>query len=90
MTHQEAGSAQGTDLRARRRATWVIVLGMLTGVAGMVLAFSYPGAALFFVGHAIVILGFVMGRTRRHAAYSILALAVVWLMPFVFLLVNQF
>ena len=70
------------EWQSSRRATWIIALGALIGVSGMLAAFSIPGAALVFVAHPVIIYGLYRGRSLRHATYSILALLIIWLWPY--------
>ena len=90
MTRQKTDSALATEIRSRRRATWIIVFGVLIGVSGMLWAFSIPGAVLVFVAHPIVFFGLFRGRSLRHAAYSILALLIIWFAPYASQVGNLF
>ena len=71
-----------SQLRSHRCATWVIIFGLLVGVSGMLWAFSIPGVVLVFAAHPIIVYGLYRGRSKRHAAYSVLALLIVWLTPY--------
>ena len=82
MAQQESDSTPPPERQARRRATWIIALGTLIGVFGMLAAFSIPGLILVFVAHPVIIYGLYRGRSLRHATYSTIALLIVWLWPY--------
>lgn len=73
----------------RRRANWIILAGLLLGTFGMTWSFSYPGFVAFLAAHAVIVCGAAWGRSMRHAALAVIAIAIVWLMPGVFWLINQ-
>ena len=90
MTYQETKSAYATEPRSRQRAIWIILFGLLVGVSGMLWAFSIPGAVLVVAAHPIIVYGLYRGRSKRHAAYSVLALLIIWLTPYAPRLGNLF
>lgn len=83
-----AATSPPASLPVKRRANRIIVAGLALGVLGMVMAFSYPGIVAFFAGQALIVGGVALGRSWRHALLAIVAIAVTWLMPFVFWAIN--
>ena len=75
-------AAPPSSTRPRQLATSLIVFGCFVGVIGMVGFFSWPGIALIGLGHALILVGSVWGRSWRTSLFGVLGIAVIWAMVY--------